>query len=108
MAWTDSSNESCSGQITTILYEVTVTDDHDSQAQLTVVLAWQGKTLSGSEKMGIRGPVFEATLGPFLAANNSGPADTLSITITATDSGGKSRTITGMPVNVAQCPPPIG
>jgi putative peptide zinc metalloprotease protein len=94
----------CNGQRTTILYEVSVTDDHDTQSQLSVVFSWSGKYLVGTKKMGIRGSVFYADLGPFTyqqAGNGSG--DNLTIKVTATDSGGKSTTITGKPVSVLGC-----
>jgi hypothetical protein len=94
----------CNQQRTTILYEVSVTDDHDTQAQLSVVFAWNGKYLTGSQKMGIRGPVFYAVLGPFSYKDDgNGAGDFLSISITATDTGGKSTTITGKSVTVLSC-----
>ncbi len=103
MAWTYS-NESCSGQVTTILYEVSATDDHGTQAQLSVVFFWKGTYLTGSKKMGIRGTVFYVDLGPFTyPTDGNGNADTLSISITATDSGGKSSTLNGKAVTVAPC-----
>lgn len=94
----------CNRQRTTILYEVSVTDDHDTQAQLSVVFSWSGQYLKGSKKMGIRGPVFYVDLGPFTyGKDGNGAGDVLSISITATDSGGQSSTIQGKPVTVLTC-----
>jgi putative peptide zinc metalloprotease protein len=98
----------CNQQRTTILYEVSVTDDHDTQAQLSVVFYWSGKYLTGSKKMGIRGPVFYVDLGQFTyQQDGNGAGDFLSIRITATDSGGKSSTINGKSVTVLSCTPVI-
>ena len=98
----------CNQQRTTILYEVSVTDDHDTQVQLSVVFYWSGKYLNGSKKMGIRGPVFYVDLGQFTyQQDGNGAGDFLSIRITATDSGGKSSTINGKSVTVLPCQPVI-
>jgi hypothetical protein len=94
----------CNGGQTTILYEVSVTDDNDTQKQLSVTLNWSGKYLSGSKTMGIRGTVFYAELGPFTyQEDGNGSGDNLSISITATDSGKLSKTISGKPVSVLPC-----
>ena len=101
---TNPNGAACNGQRLTILYEVTVTDDHDSMSQLSVTLNWSGKYLNGSKKMGIRGPVFYADLGSFSWSQaGNGAGDNLTITVTATDSGGKSTTLTGKPVTVLSC-----
>ncbi len=103
ISWTYN-NGSCSGQQTTVLYEVSVTDDHDGMTALSVVFSWNGSVLSGSKKMGIRATVFWTTLGPFAyGTDGKGQADKLAISVTATDSAGASTTITGKAVAVAQC-----
>jgi putative peptide zinc metalloprotease protein len=94
---------SCNGGRLTILYEVTVTDDHDTAKMLDVELNWTGKHFSGSKRMGIRGPVFYASLGQFNYTDTNGLSDFFTITVTATDSGGKSTTLGGKGVTLLSC-----
>jgi hypothetical protein len=93
----------CNGDRLTILYEVTVTDDHDSATMLDVELHWSGKVFSGSRKMGIRGPVFYGVLGPFDYKDTNGRSDFFAIAVTATDSGGKTTTLAGKGVTLEPC-----
>jgi hypothetical protein len=97
-------SQGCNRGATTILFEVSVTDDHDSQAQLDVRLNWTGKYLSGSTKMNIRGPVFYAVIGPYTyQQDGNGAGDSLSVSVTATDTGKESTTINGKAITVLPC-----
>jgi putative peptide zinc metalloprotease protein len=98
-------NQPChTGGILTVLYEVTVKDDHDAMPMLDVELHWTGKNFSGSKRMGIRGPVFAGALGPFNESATNGVGDVFAVRITATDSGGKTTTLTAKPVTLQSCP----
>jgi hypothetical protein len=97
--------QSCNGRPITILYEVSVKDDHDGMTALDVELHWRGKLFAGSKRMGIRGPVFYADLGPFNFKDTKGQSDSFLIWITATDSGQKTTTLRGKGVTLLSCSP---
>jgi len=92
------------GGILTVLYEVSVKDDHDTMQMLDVELHWTGKNFSGSRRMGIRGPVFAGSLGPFNVSATNGVGDVFTMSITATDSGAKTTTLPAKPVTLQSCP----
>jgi putative peptide zinc metalloprotease protein len=92
------------GGVLTVLYEVSVKDDHDTMPMLDVELHWTGKHFSGSAKMGIRGPVFYGVLGPFNVSATNGVGDVFAMSITATDSGAKTTTLTARAVTLQTCP----
>ena len=100
---TSYNGQGCHQQRVTILYEVTVSDDHDTAETLVVQVHWRGKLFTGAKRMGIRSTVFYATLGPFNFSATNGQADFFNIYITATDSGKNTTTLSGKGVTLLSC-----
>ncbi|MEV0391633.1 cyclic nucleotide-binding protein [Polymorphospora rubra] len=85
------------------VYGVTVRDDRDTTAGLTVELRYSG-AVSGTRTMLPRGDTFHATIGPFAYEDHGDLTGRITVTVVATDSDGAATTIRGNPMDLVGCP----
>ena len=79
----------------------------DSGDVIRVVLAWSGDGFSGSEAMVRQAPYWFGTVGPVPYPGKANLGGKLTVTATAYTAQGAKFELTGGPVTVLRCPPPI-
>ena len=91
----------CTNIPSVISYSARVTDDQDSLRGVT--LSYSG-VVSGSVGMSQDGDIFSGAIGPFAWEEYGDVSGTISVTITAVDSTGRTTTMPGAPITLVGCP----
>jgi hypothetical protein len=81
---------------------VAVSDDNDPAGDLSVSLVYSG-AVSGSVGMTLNGTTFRGTIGPFTFQQVNNAAGAVEVSVTATDSAGRSTTRAAAPIQVLNC-----
>jgi putative peptide zinc metalloprotease protein len=97
----DVNGQACSGSSTQAFPVVSVKDDHDSPADIKVTVIWSGFA-DGSAPMSWDGN-FYGSVGPIPYSGQANEGGTISISVTATDSQGKTSRIDGTSITVDAC-----
>jgi putative peptide zinc metalloprotease protein len=102
LAQIQNSGAPCTDNATTAALAVTVSDPEDGPGVKGVRVSWTGFS-SGSSALSFNGSVWSGSVGPVNYPGKDNRGGSLTVTVTATDSGGKTGSTTAQPVTVAPC-----